>query len=133
MRMYFFVNGKNVQNVGLRAQLMLLMNSKKMAGFVDNIPTGKSVMIECWGNKTQLLDFHKDIKRIVPKNATILQAFFDDTKMPSTKQETRKLMYFHLEQLDKFIGVGKELSKEIREMGKRLDIGFEKVVTAVKS
>lgn len=60
-----------------------------------------------------------------------MQPFFDNEKMPSNRQELKQLMYFNLEQLDKFIGVGKELRIQISQMRKELKNGFEKVATAV--
>ena len=132
MRMYFFTNGKRVQNVGLRAKLLLRIHQQKLVGFVENAPTGTSVAVEVWGSKKSLLDFYQIVNKIKPKHSELTQPFFDDVKMPKSQKEIRELMYFNLEQLDKFIGVGITMRNEIKEMGKKLDTGFDRVVTAIQ-
>ena len=131
MRMYFFIDGKNVQNVGLRARILILMHSLKLVGFADNVATGKSVAIRCWGDKSKLQNFYQLMEEKKPKNSVLSQPFFDDEKMPRKLSEMSELMYFNLEQMDKFIGLGKGLRKEIAEMAKSMEKGLEKVEKAI--
>jgi len=132
MRVSFFIQGKKVQNVGLRAKIMLLINSVKLVGFAENVPAGSAVSIEVWGSRESLLNFYQTMEKQKPKDSILTPPFFDDEKMPSSRKEMRSLMHFQLEQMDKFIGVGKELRKEISEMGKQMKQGFRAVVTAIQ-
>ncbi len=132
MRMYFFIDGERVQNVGLRARILLLMHSLKLVGFADNVATGKSVAIRCWGEKSGLQNFYQLMEEKKPKSTELSKTFFDNEKMPRKLEQMNEMMYYNLEQMDKFIGLGKELREEIKEMRKELKIGFNRVVTAIE-
>ncbi len=131
MRISFFVRGNRVQNVGLRVKTMLLINSMKLVGFVENVPTGKTVSVEAWGGKKALLDLYSKIRKLLPQDSLLTEPFFDYSKMITSKNEMRNLMYFQLEQMDKFIGVGQELGEKIREMGKQV-LGTKKAVAGAR-
>ena len=133
MRMYFFINGKRVQNVGLRAKLMLDMDNLGLVGQIYNVPTETSVSIQAWGKQKSLHQFFEFVKeKRKPKESMVTQPVFDDQQMPSQRKEMRRHMLFSLEQMDKFIGVGIGIQKEIKEMRKELTNGFDKVVTAIQ-